>query len=176
MKLHLPNSVLMAGHYENLWSLHEDGLFMLLFELHHQHTGTETDACPPASKRLHHLWVIEEQLPVELRRLYYHELLRPASAADDVCGGIGNAAYEWSMIHPAAKERARALCATYLIAMIKQLYDEGVDHYILDLLRSQFSDQASEAGCNYEPDHDQEAWDEKRFAELFAPLEEGYKP
>lgn len=177
MKLHLPDSIRMAGHYENLWAVDEEGLFLLLFEMHHQHPGDALAAHPPTSKQHYHLWVIEEQLPVELRRLYYRELYGPASRFDANNGNcLGADAYEWTLIHPTAKDRARALCATYLIAMIKQLYDEGVDHPILDHLRDQFSDQASEAGCNYEPDHDHEDWNEKSFDELFAPLEEGYKP
>lgn len=49
---------------------------------------------------------------------------------------------------------------------------EHGDHPILDHLRDQFSDQASEAGCGYEPDHDHEDWNEKRFGDLFAPLED----
>lgn len=164
----------MAGRYEKLWAEQEDELLELLYELHHQHPGAPI---LPAPVRLRYLWVIEEQLPVELRRLYYRELYGPASRFDENNGNcLGADAYEWTLIHPSAKERARALCSTYLIAMIKQLYDEGVDHPILDHLRDQFGDQASEAGCNYEPDHDREDWNEKHFDELFAPLEVGYKP
>lgn len=177
MKLHLPHSVLMAGRYENLWRLEEQELFVLLYELHHLVTGNGLGCYPELKERLHYLWLVEERLPVELRRLYYRELYGPASRFDENNGNcLGSDAYEWTLIHPTAKERARALCATYLIAMTKQLYDEGVDHPILDHLRDQFSDQASEAGCNYEPDHDHEDWNEKHFDQLFAPLEEGYKP
>lgn len=167
----------MAGRYERLWAEEEVELFILLYELHTLVTGVVRSRLPDFSEELTELWFIEEELPAEFRRLYYRELCGTARRFDENNGHcLGADAYEWTLIHPSAKERARALCATYLIAMIKQLYDEGVDHSILDHLRDLFSDQASEAGCNYEVDHDQETWNEKRFDELFAPLEEGYKP
>jgi hypothetical protein len=177
MKLHLPHSVLMVAPYHHLWRLDEQELFVLLYELHHLVTGNGLGCYPELKERLHHLWVIEEQMPVELRRLYYRELYGPASRFDENNGNcLGSDAYEWCLIHPTAKERARALCATYLIAMIKQLYDEGVDHPILDHLRDQFSDQASEAGATMELDHDPCDWVEKSFNQLFEPLGEGYRP
>ena len=177
MKLHLPNCIQMAGLYKDLWRLPENETFQHLLGLHQLVTTIGLGCYPAIRERLDVAWLVEERLPVELRRLYYRELYGPASRFDESNGNcLGSDAYEWTLIHPTATERARALCATYLIAMIKQLYDEGVDHPILDHLRDRFSDQASEAGCTYEVDHDQETWNEKHFDALFAPLEEGYKP
>jgi len=83
-----------------------------------------------------------------------------------------DAAYhEWYLIRLTPMTRALAACRTYLLAMLKLLYEEGADHPALDALREEFSIQASEAGCGYEPDHEPDVWEEKCFDALFSPLE-----
>jgi hypothetical protein len=116
---------------------------------------------------------------VGLRRLYYRELLRPASRFDDSNGGcLGADAYEWTVVHPKAEERARAFVATHAIAKLAELYDDGQigENRWLLTLDDDFGVEAAENGCDREPDFDREAWTEKKFEELFAPLREGYRP
>lgn len=173
----IPAAIPFVGYYEQLWRLEDFELLTLLCAMHYRATGNLQKREPRSDDYFNVLWQIEEELPVHLRRLYYRELLGKATRFDENNGNcLGSDAYEWTIIHPSAKDRAKALASTYLIAMLKLCYDEGADVPTLDGLRDTFSDQASEAGCGYELDHDSEDYAEKRFAELFAPLEVGYKP
>lgn len=133
--------------------------------------------CPLYGESLYAMWCAEERMPVRLRRLYYRELLAPAYRFDESNGNcLGSDAYEWTLIHPRAEDRARAFVKTHALAKLCEIYDAGGEHEVLDQFREEFSTAAAEAGADRELDHDPEQWQEDRFAELFGPLREGYKP
>lgn len=156
--------------YPDLWKLEGIALRHAVDQL----LDPETESfatCPLYELSLFAMWDAECKLPVRLRRLYYRELLGPARRFDADHGNcLGDDAYEWTLVHASAEERAKAFVATHLIAKLKQLYDDGTEHRVILGLAELYRDQASEAGCGYEPDHDWEAWEEGCFAELFAPL------
>lgn len=134
---------------------------------------------PLYDESLYAMWCAEGRMPHSLRRLYYRELCGPAARFDASNGScLGSDAYEWTLIHPEAKDRARAFVRTHIIARLAELYDDGqlVDHPILLGLQDEFVVVAAELGRAHEPDFDHEAWIEQNFEELFAPLREGYRP
>lgn len=126
---------------------------------------------------LYAMWCVEERMPVAYRRLYYRELHGPATRFDASNGNcLGADAYEWTLIHPKAVERARAYVRTCILARLAEFYDAGEDHEMLEHLRDEAKIEAAESGADREGGFDLELYEERYFEELFAPLREGYRP
>lgn len=132
---------------------------------------------PRYTESLYAMWCAEERMPVAYRRLYYRELHGPTARFDASNGYcLGADAYEWTLIHPKAVERARAYVRTCILARLAEFYDAGEDHEMLDYLRDEANIEAAESGADREGDFDLELHEEQYFEALFAPLREGYKP
>lgn len=133
--------------------------------------------CPRYDSSLYAMWCAEERLPVAYRRLYHRELIGPAIRFDISNGNcLDYDAYEWTLIHPEAVDRAHAYVRTHILARLAEFYDAGDDHVMLDYLRENAAIEAAETGADREGDFDLELFYESFFDYLFAPLREGYKP